>query len=130
MKDPMTRATKRQRNYALRRVVYDTLIAAKALYVGRSSGRDFSAKEAAKVAGLIMARNLDDFFFMQTRKAARKGKAKPHDAYHYDDDIFVCNFGLTWAPATNAMLSDADRRDGFHVGKTLAQVSCRNLLRK
>jgi hypothetical protein len=112
MKDPKIAATMRQRNYALRRVLYDTLIAAKAVLAVRTSGRDYSAKEAAKAAGLIMARNLDDFFFKQNRvmsgAGTRKGKVSPQDAYRKDDDIFVGDFGLRWTPDQKAMLSDTD----------------------
>lgn len=108
MKDPNTPSTVDQRNYALRRIIYNTMIAAKSLHMLPLSGKDFSQKELAKVAGLIMARNLDDFFFKQQRDCAiaiQKGKTpNPQASYKQLDDIFVSDFALSWVAPSTAMI--------------------------
>ncbi|MCH8148053.1 MAG: hypothetical protein IH987_08695 [Planctomycetes bacterium] len=112
MKDASTPATPDQRDYAMRRVLYNTLIAAKALDFVPQSGDDFSAKEMAKVSGLIMSRNLDDFFFKQDRDAEkvtrRGGTPNRQESYRMPDDIFVADFPIPWQPPTSAMISDRD----------------------
>lgn len=112
MKDASSPSTADQRNYALRRVLYNTLIAAKSLDYVPESGDDYSAKEMAKASGLIMARNLDDFFFKMDRDAARAtshGKMpSPQHSYKKADDIFVVDFRIAWSPPVNAMISERD----------------------
>lgn len=110
MYDPAKPATTDQRNYALRRIIYNTMIAAKALDLVPLSGADYSQKELAKAAGLIMARNVDDFFFKQDRvvnRAVKKGKTpKRQNAYMQPDDIFVSDFSLSWSPSPAAMIDE------------------------
>ena len=86
-----------ERNYALRRVIYDAMVAAKAVEVMDSARGDSLAKETAKIAGLMMVRNLDDFF----PKSARKHK--------YPDDIFVGDFSPTWTPSWKDRPTDVQR---------------------
>jgi hypothetical protein len=112
MKDASTPSTPDQRNYAMRRVLYNTLIAAKALDFIPRSGGDYSAKEMAKSSGLIMSRNLDDFFFKVDRDGARPTqggqRSKPQKSYKKPDDIFVIDFSIPWQPPRSAMISDRD----------------------
>ena len=112
MKDANTPSTPNQRNYAMRRVLYNTLIAAKALDFTPQSGDDYSAKEMAKASGLIMSRNLDDFFFKLDRDAARatqRGQTpNPQSSYKKPDDIFLIDFHIPWQPPRGAMISEVD----------------------
>lgn len=112
MKVPNTLATPDQRNYAMRRVLYNTLIAAKSLEFVPQSGADYSAKEMAKASGLIMSRNLDDFFFKLDRDAAKAVKhghtPNPQSSYKKPDDVFVIDFAIPWRPPVIAMISDQD----------------------
>ena len=85
-------ATQAELNYALRRVVYDTLVAAKSAESLSTTGKDYSGKEMAKMSALIMARNLHMFFFIHR--------------YDKDDDINVTDFSLFgWKPSSTARLS-------------------------
>ena len=126
MFDAAKPATKDQRNYALRRIVYNTMIAAKALDVVPLSGSDYSQKELAKAAGLIMARNLDDYFFKQDRvvkRAVANGKTpNRQNAYTKPDDIFVSDFSLSWTPPPAAMIDEtAYERINKLVGHIVAE---------
>ncbi len=90
------KATQGELKYALRRVVYDTMVAAKSITSLPASGRDYSAKEMAKMSALIMARNLDAFLFLRK--------------YLKEDDINVTDFALSgWKPSGKAALSQAER---------------------
>ena len=78
-------------NYGLRRVVYDTMVAAKSLTSFSSVDKDYSANEMAKMSGLIMARNLNAFLYCHG-----------HDK---NDDINVTDFNLSaWQPSPKARL--------------------------
>lgn len=100
--------TRQERNYTFRRLVYDMLVAAKSVELITFTKGDYSAKEAAKVAGLLMARNLDEFFFKQHRLASQ-GK-NVACAYRYDDDVFVADLEIqNWAANANAALSKRNR---------------------
>ena len=80
-----------EKEFALRRVVYDVLIAVKSLVEIPQVRRDFSKKESLKISALIMVRNLNAFLY--------------HTDYGHCDDIHSGDFGLTcWAPAANAAL--------------------------
>jgi hypothetical protein len=96
----------------MRRVLYDALIAAKSLDFICQSGKDYSAKEMAKASGLIMSRNLDDFFFKLVRdgnRAKRRAeRPNPQNSYKKPDDIFVKDFGIRWSPPTSAMISESN----------------------
>ena len=90
-------ATQAELNYALRRIVYDTMVAAKAVAAIRAAGRDYSAKEMAKMSALIMVRNLDAFLFL--------------DKHDRADDISVTDFTLSdWEVSSNAALTSGERR--------------------
>ncbi len=91
------KANQGQRNYAFRRVLWDMLVAAKAVSEFSNTGRDYSKKETLKAASLLMTRNLDSFFF---------------DTKHgHDDDINVTDFDLRgWTPERKAKLTKACRR--------------------
>jgi len=85
-------ATQAELNYGLRRVVYDTLVAAKSIDSLSTIGRDYAGKEMAKMAALIMARNLHAFLFVPN--------------YSKTDDINVTDFNLSnWQPSSQAHLS-------------------------
>ncbi len=89
--------TKSELNYAFRRVLYDMMLAAKCVDSLSMSPRDYSAKELRKIGGLIVARNLNDFFFV----------VKQHKLI---DDIDVTDFELsTWRPDPQAKLSKKDK---------------------
>ena len=89
-------ATRRKRNLALRRVLYDAMVAAKAIDLIATNEVGYPAKETAKIAGLIMARNLDEFL------SNRSGR--------YDDDIRLSHFGSSWVAPINFRIKDADRK--------------------
>ena len=99
---------------AFRRVLYDMMIAAKSLASLSQVTRDYSRKESMKIAGLIMARNLSDFFF--------------EHRYRYPDDINVTDFTLTtWRPNNTAKLTPSvkkriDQIAGHIVAKQAAPV--------
>lgn len=87
-----------QLDYGLRRVINDIMVGAKAVWqlTGNRLRRDFSGQEIAKFAGLIVARNLNDFFFQIPDK----------------DDVAFLDFGLTsWTPDPKAELSHDDKPD-------------------
>lgn len=87
------KASKRELNYAFRRVLYDMMLAAKCVTSLSASANDYSATELRKVAGLMMARNLNDFFFV----------VKEH---RHSDDIDVSDFLLVaWQPNSSAKLN-------------------------
>ncbi|OGV74924.1 MAG: hypothetical protein A3K19_09095 [Lentisphaerae bacterium RIFOXYB12_FULL_65_16] len=89
--------TQAEKNYTLRRIVYDVLIATKAVIEFDRTRGDFSKKESFKVAALIMARNLNAFLFQND--------------YRYDDDIHVGDFGLqSWAPSKNVELTKVPQK--------------------
>jgi hypothetical protein len=84
-------------NYAFRRVLYDMMVAAKSLSSLTQIKGDYSQKESMKIAALIMARNLNDFFFMYQ--------------YHHNDDINIKDFGLTsWKPDNTARIGPKDKK--------------------
>ena len=73
------------------------MIAAKAISCLSQVTRDYSRKESMKIAGLIMARNLNDFLFQHR--------------YRHDDDINVTDFGLTsWRPDRAAKLTSSVKK--------------------
>lgn len=76
--------TRSQLNYTLRRVVYDTLLAANAVVELRAKGHAFQTTESYKILRLLMARNLNEFFFESQSKTKH-----PHD-------IRVAAFDLPW----------------------------------
>ena len=81
-----------EKNYALRRIVYDALVATKSVIEFGRTRRDFSKKESFKVAAFIMARNLNSFFY--------------YNDYRYDDDIHVGDFDLpNWTSDKSAQLT-------------------------
>jgi len=89
-------ATQDEKNYAFRRVVYDAMIAARGV-VSFNNIDGYSSKESMKLAALIMARNLDAFFFQLS--------------YSHDDDINYTDFGLSsWTPDTSAKLTKSVRK--------------------
>jgi hypothetical protein len=90
-------AKQNELTYAFRRVLYDMMIAAKSLASLSQVTRDYSRKESMKIAALIMARNLSDFFFQHQ--------------YRYYDDINVTDFALTtWRPDNTAKLTPSVKR--------------------
>lgn len=85
-------AKQNELNYAFLRVVYDMMIAAKSLASLSQVTRDYSRKESMKIAALIMARNLNDFFLEYQHR--------------HQDDINVTDFALTsWRPDKTAKLT-------------------------
>ena len=89
-------ANRKQKEYALRRVIYDVMLAAKSLIALANGSPDFAEEESFKVAALIMVRNLDAFFF---------GQPSGHG-----DDIHHGDFGLTsWKPDESAKLQGTER---------------------
>jgi hypothetical protein len=110
--------TRRERNYTFRRLTYDTLIAAKSVEMITFTKGDYSAKETAKVAGLLMARNFDEFFFKQHR-LARQGR-NVACAYRYEDDVLVADLAIqNWAANANAALS---KRNNDRIGKLVGHI--------
>ncbi len=96
MKGPRL-ATQGELNYAFRRVLYDMMVAAKSLSSLTEIKGDYSQKESMKMAALIMARNLNDFFFVYQ--------------YHCSDDINVKDFGLTsWIANNTARIGSKDKK--------------------
>jgi len=95
-----------EKNYALRRVLYDTLVATKSLLAFGDARRDFATKESLKAAALIMARNLNAFFY--------------HTDYAHIDDIHVGDFSLVkWTPDKSAAL---DKRQKMRINKLVGHV--------
>ena len=85
-------ASQGELNYCLRRVIYDMMVAARAAHSLSIDQNDFSCKEMAKMAGLIMARNLNDFLFFVPDKPK-------------EDDINVLDFCIdNWHPSPKAKL--------------------------
>jgi hypothetical protein len=100
--------TKSELNYALRRVLYNVLIATKALIEFQNTSRDFSKKESYKITAMIMARNLNEFLF--------------NSSYRYDDDIHVIDFNInSWSPDNNAELTTDSRTLSKIVGHVVAK---------
>ena len=101
-------ATQAELDYGLRRVLYDVMVVAKSVTALPAAGRDYSAKEMAKMSALIMARNLDAFSFVHK-----------HDR---SDDINVTDFALFgWvAPPTVALTQTERTRINKIVGHIVA----------
>lgn len=90
-------ATKEELNYTFRRVLYELLLATKCVVALSTTANDYSAKELRKIGGLIVARNLNDFFFV----------VKQH---RFIDDIDVTDFELSmWRPDSQAKLNKKDK---------------------
>ncbi len=90
-------ATSPEKNYPLRRVVYNILLAARSITSLENKELDFTEKEIVKFTAIMMARNFDEFLF---------GTNHTHD-----DDIHVSDFNLSgWAPKIEAKL-DKEMKD-------------------
>lgn len=90
-------ASQDELKHAFRRVLYDMMSAAKSLSCLSQVTRDYSRKESMRIAGLIMARNLNDFLFQHQ--------------YRHVDDINVTDFALTsWRPDPAAKLTSSVKK--------------------
>jgi hypothetical protein len=104
------KSTQKERDYALRRIIYVVLVAAKSLDMIKHDGKgDYSKKEVAKIAGLMMARNLDDFFFK-----------RPNPKKQHPDDIFLADFTLVWKPSSAGLSAATNRRISKIAGHIVA----------
>lgn len=89
--------------YGYRRLSYNVQVAASVyalLQAEVGDDEEYAGREAAKICGLIMARNFDDFFFVLPTK---------HDRDLKVDDLHVKDYNLTWKPEPRAQLSEMVR---------------------
>jgi hypothetical protein len=90
-------ATSPEKNYTLRRVVYNILLAARSIISLENKKLDFTEKEIVKFTAIMMARNFDEFLFGTN--------------HSHDDDIHVSDFNLSgWEPKLEAKL-DKEMKD-------------------
>lgn len=86
--------------YGFRRLAYNAHVAAGVyalLQIPVKDEREFAEREGAKIAGLMMARNFDDFFFVLPKRKDKELKI---------DDLHVEDYGLTWNPDIAAKLDE------------------------
>jgi len=90
-------ATSPEKNYTLRRIVYNILLAARSIISLENKKLDFTEKEIVKFTAIMMARNFDEFLFGTN--------------HSHDDDIHVSDFNLSgWEPKLEAKL-DKEMKD-------------------
>lgn len=83
-------------DYAFRRVIYDAMVAKRSLRLFKERKGEWALGSVARMAGLMMARNLFEFFSTKTREK--------------DDDVRVTDFKLkSWKPKGTLTRDDVDR---------------------
>ena len=95
-------------NYAYKRVTYICMVVAQALLILREERGGSPRWSVAAIPALIMARNLDDFFFPEESAVNCRNKMEP--GKKYADGVFLSDFFPSWSTDGKARLSPDDRK--------------------